>query len=138
MQTGFGLSLSIGINVELEKVPCGLGDVGDGWEGGREFGGPLALDSGLSVHPALLSKSHVEELGKSSNSKSIFPEKWLNGLPADVLSDVRGLHESLLPPLPPPPPPPPPPLAPPVLKAIEFDEVATVAVIPRALIPPLT
>jgi len=127
MQTGFGLSLSIGINVELEKVPCGLGGVGDGWEGGREFGGPLALDSGLSVHPALLSKSHVE-LGKSSNSRSMFPEKWLNGLPADVLSDVRGLHESLLPPLPPPP------LAPPVLKAIEF-EVAVVAAIPRALIP---
>lgn len=114
---------------ELEKAPCGLGDVGAGWEDGRELGGPLVLDSGLSVHPPLLSKSHVE-LGKSSNSRSIFPEKWLNGLPVDVLSDVRG---SLPPPLPLPLPPPPLP-PPPVLKAIEFEDVGVVA-IPRALIP---
>ena len=84
--------LQWGATAELEKVPWGLGDVGAGWEDGREFGGPLALDSGLSAHPLLLSKSQVE-LGNSSNSKSMFPEKWLNGLLV-VVSDGRGLHDS--------------------------------------------
>ena len=113
--------LQWGATAELEEnVPWGLGDVGAGWEDGREFGGPLALDSGLSAHPLLLSKSHVE-LGKSSNSKSMFPEKWLNGLL--VLSDGRGLQDSA------------------ALNTIEFDDVAAVPVCddvpanPRLLIP---
>ena len=103
---------------ELEEyVPWGLGDAAAGWEGGREFGGPLALDSGLSTHPLLLSKSHVE-LGKSSNSKSIFPEKLLKALLDELKDDVRGLQLSL------------------VLNVTEFEEVvAPCDANPRPLTP---